>query len=48
MPIYKTYFDHQGYIHDVALDEETGETLSDTIKIEPDPDEIREKEMEEK
>ena len=48
MPIYKTYSDRQGRIHDVVLDGETGETISDTIRIEPDPDEAREKELEDK
>jgi hypothetical protein len=47
-PIKKTYDDAEGRTHDEILDGETGEVLSDRIRIEPDPDEIRDREMEEK
>jgi hypothetical protein len=46
--IYKTYDDAQERTHDVVLDGETGEVISDVIEYELDPDEIREKEMEDK
>ena len=46
--IYKTYNDAQERTLSVVLDGETGEVISDTVEYEPDPDEIREKEMEDK
>ena len=48
MPIYDIYFDRQGRIHDIILDGETGEPISDTVRTEADPDEINDKEKEDK
>ena len=46
--IYTNYDNAQEWTHDVVLDGETGEVISDTVEYEPDPDEIREKETEDK
>ena len=46
--IYKTYDDAQERTHSVVLDGETGEVISDTVRTEADPDEINDKEKEDK
>ena len=47
MPYYDDWIDDECHKHETKYDSETGEKISDTIKYEPDPDEIRDREMEE-